>query len=246
MLWFLAKIQIDHQKKYKKLFIFLRIRMLNINPQKSNALTLKLIRLVPNILGRLTYFRGKLLSNFIFLVPFIFQAPEIAGVILSKPNWMWGAEMGANTYGVCIGNEAVWSGSVDAETTKRLLGMDLVRLGLERGKSARDALDVITSLLEIYGQGGPCSYTMEDLTYHNSYLIADSKEAWVLETVGKYWAAEHVEVGFRNISNCLSIGTKIDLMNPSLKEEAKKLGFWDPLQEFNFSKVFGDGDVCDR
>ena len=49
-------------------------------------------------------------------------------MILSKPSWMWGAEMGANEHGVCIGNEAVWTKALDEnDKTEKLLGMDLVR-----------------------------------------------------------------------------------------------------------------------
>ena len=35
-----------------------------------------------------------------------------------------------------------------------MLGMDLLRLGLERASSAKEALNVITGLLETYGQVG--------------------------------------------------------------------------------------------
>ena len=49
-------------------------------------------------------------------------------VILSKPSWMWGAEMGANEHGVCIGNEAIWTRLNSKEDIdEKLLGMDLVR-----------------------------------------------------------------------------------------------------------------------
>jgi hypothetical protein len=59
------------------------------------------------------------------------QAPSTLACILSKPNWMWGAEMGANSRGVCIGNEAVWDRLSDPaeDLLPRLLGMDLLRLG---------------------------------------------------------------------------------------------------------------------
>ncbi|XP_067006308.2 secernin-2 isoform X2 [Anabrus simplex] len=116
----------------------------------------------------------------------------------------------------------------------------IFRLALERSKSAEEAVDVITSLLEKYGQGGPCSDIVQDFTYHNSFLIADPKEAWVLETAGKLWAAEKVTAGCRNISNALTIGTKFDRSSSDLKETAQKNGLWDGESEFDFASVFGE------
>ncbi|XP_053323718.1 secernin-1 isoform X2 [Spea bombifrons] len=81
------------------------------------------------------------------------QVQRTHAVLLTKPVWMWGGEMGANEHGVCIGNVAVTT-KQEASDSKLLLGMDLVRLGLERGKTAKESVDIIVSLLEEHGQDG--------------------------------------------------------------------------------------------
>ncbi|KAG8559584.1 hypothetical protein GDO81_017384 [Engystomops pustulosus] len=165
------------------------------------------------------------------------QAEKTHSVVLSRPSWLWGAEMGANEFGVCIGNEAVW-GKEEIDDKEALLGMDLVRLGLERAETAEGALDVIIGLLGKYGQGGNCMESPMSFTYHNSFLIADRKEAWILETAGEYWAAEKVDEGMKNISNNLSITTKIDREHPAMREYARTKGWWDGKKEFNFAAVY--------
>lgn len=124
-------------------------------------------------------------------------------VLISRPWWMWGAEMGTNEHGVVIGNEAVFTKGRSGE--KALLGMDLVRLGLERATSAEEAVTVMVALLECHGQGGPCSFERPDFTYDNSFLVADPSGALVLETAGRHWATETVTGPGRSISNGLTI-----------------------------------------
>ncbi|KAM4798224.1 secernin-3-like isoform X2 [Urocitellus parryii] len=136
------------------------------------------------------------------------QVPETYAVVLSRPAWLWGAEMGANEHGVCIGNEAVW-GREEVCDEEALLGMDLVRLGLERADTAEKALKVIVDLLEKYGQGGNCREGRMEFSYHNSFLIADRNEAWILETAGKHWAAEKVKAKMMTSSGRYCEGYKL-------------------------------------
>ena len=161
------------------------------------------------------------------------QVEETYEILLLKPFWIWGAEMGANEFGVTIGNEAVWT--KEPLRDKGLLGMDLLRLALERSQTAFEALEVITSLIEKYGQGGACGYRDKSLKYHNSYIIADPHEAWVLETADKYWIAEKVR-SIRSISNALTIGENYDLIHPDLIRHAIDKGYCKSESDFNFAK----------
>jgi len=54
------------------------------------------------------------------------------------------------------------------------------------------------------------------MNYHNSFLIADRKEAWVSETAGYYWVAEQVTSGTRSVSNQLSIRNAGTIRHPEV------------------------------
>jgi hypothetical protein len=123
--------------------------------------------------------------------------------LLSRPVWLWGAEHGVNEHGVAIGNEMVNTVDDPRHAPPALLGMDLVRLGLERAACAEEALDVMTDLLERYGQGG-VGDRVNGVAYWSSFLVADPVSAFVLETSGRAWAARPVEGGDA-ISNRLTL-----------------------------------------
>lgn len=172
------------------------------------------------------------------------QASSTCAVVLSRPRWLWGCEMGANEYCVVGGNEAVSSLlSRELGGARRLLGMDLLRLALERGRTAQEASQVCAALLETYGQGGGCAEDDDDWTYENSFLFADSLEAYVLETAGvRHWACERVLPGkHRNISNSLSIRSDICTHSKGLRELCAARGWWDGQQVFDWKAALEAG-----
>jgi dipeptidase len=150
------------------------------------------------------------------------QVAETAAVLGAQPYWLWGLEHGVNEHRVAIGNETVFAR--EPLGTVGLLGMDLVRLGLERARSADEALAVITGLLETYGQGGSGHASVE-WPYHNAFLIADPQQAWVLETSDRHWAAKRVgDVG--NVSNGLALGADWERGAADLTAFAVTRGWW--------------------
>ena len=149
------------------------------------------------------------------------QAAQTYATAISRPWWMWGAEMGANERGVVIGNEAVFT-KESLKGDLGLLGMDMLRLALERSASRDEATETIVSLLETYGQVGPCSYENPGFSYHNSFLIADPNGATVLETAGKHWAVEEVSGPARSISNGLTIPGFVEKFSDPLRSTISK------------------------
>ncbi|MEK7264633.1 MAG: peptidase family C69 [Pseudomonadota bacterium] len=147
------------------------------------------------------------------------QAQARRGVALSRPSWMWGAEMGVNDAGVAIGNEAVFSKSI-LKKGEALLGMDLVRLGLERAASAEEAASVIIALLERWGQGGGAGYRDRNFRYDNSFLIADKRDIIVLETAGREWAMKKAPEAW-SISNTYTLGADFDRASHGAGEDFK-------------------------
>lgn len=121
-------------------------------------------------------------------------------IVISRPAWMWGAEMGVNEHGLCIGNEAVFTKGSYGKTG--LTGMDLLRLALERADSVDRGIEVLTGLLEQYGQGGDCGYD-HSFFYDNAFLLTDRHKTAVLETCGNSWAIRYKDRD--SISNRLSI-----------------------------------------
>lgn len=153
------------------------------------------------------------------------QAERTNAVLLLKPSWIWGAEMGVNEHGVAIGNEAVFTKAKRGEDA--LIGMDLLRLALERADSAVNALDVLTQLMDQYGQGGNCGYQKE-FYYDNSFLIADKQSAYILETSGKNYAAVELSK-YGAISNRLSIEGEHTLRNGVLENESFAKKYKEPV-----------------
>lgn len=98
-----------------------------------------------------------------------------------------------NEFQVSIG-ETTFEGRKELfDTTKALHYWQLMQLALERSRTAREAISVITTLVETYGYGST----------GESFSIADPNEAWLLEMIGggpngngPVWVAMRVPDGY--------------------------------------------------
>ena len=153
---------------------------------------------------------------------------------------------GLNEYGVAVRD--IWSKSrkeLIEMTPKNQTGpnySDLARIVLERAKSARDAVTIVSNLIKKYGES----------TYGgNSHIFADSNEAWVMIQFagGKgLWAAERLGPDSIRASRPgyieeIPIKKKNNpnfLYSDNLIQFCKKKR-WYSSGPFNVNKILGDG-----
>ncbi len=150
------------------------------------------------------------------------QVSETYRAMGHSPWWVWGFEHGVNEHAVAIGNLTVFSNE-EIESEPGLIGMDLVRLGLDRGRSAREALEVIAALVEAHGQGG-AALAPDAAGYHNAFVLADPAEAWILETSNRRWAARRTTLGAA--SNHHALGADWEIGSRDLERFARERGWW--------------------
>ena len=153
---------------------------------------------------RQTHLPGEMVRITHLVIP---QAPVTHELILTKAFWTYGCEVGVNELGLCMGEEAVFTTEMHEERDG-IIGPDLMRIGLERSRTCREAIDVMTRLLEEYGQGGSAELKGNS-HFDSSFLMSDTAEAWILETAGRRWAARRVTEA-ASISNLLTIRTDWD------------------------------------
>ncbi|MCM1076720.1 MAG: C69 family dipeptidase [Bacteroides sp.] len=152
-----------------------------------------------------------------------------------------------NEHGLTI-SESTWGGRPElADTTGIMDYGSLIYVTLERAKTPREAIKIMTDLVNEYG-------------YHSSgesFSIADSEEAWIMELVGKggkekgaVWVARRIPddciAGHANhprIHKFPLNDKENTLYSPDVIDFARKMGYYDGKDEdFSFSLAYGELD----
>lgn len=188
------------------------------------------------------------------------------GAMRKITDWDTGKPLGeipqvAETYNV-VGNmnehqlaigESTWGGREELADTTGQSVMDygsLIYVALERARNAREAIDVMTDLVEKYG------YASEG----ESFTIADKNEVWVMEMIGKGAEKGAVWIAVRIPDNAISGHAneprirKVDLKDKEnvryskdLIKFARKRGYFSGKdQDFSFADAFAEHDPATR
>ncbi len=157
-----------------------------------------------------------------------------------------------NEHQVAIG-ESTWGGRKElADSTGRAL-IDygsLIQIALERSKTAQEAIDVMTSLVDKYGYASS----------GESFSIVDKNEAWVMEMIGKGDDSGAVWIAVRIPDDAISGHAneprirKVDLKDKKnvkyskdLIKFARKHGYFSGKDEdFSFADAFEVHDAATR
>jgi hypothetical protein len=181
------------------------------------------------------------------------QIPQVrrsSTVLGCQPVGAWGFTSGINEHHVGIGL-ACWKSKLPPAEAG-LAGTDLVRLTLERSHSASQALEILTDLIARHGVGAgnpsppiplpreargqectpSCTTALSpgargDFTAASDpiFLIADGREAKIVEAAGRHWATAEVHQ-VRAVSDVAMIRQDWQRLAPGLAELAIHSGWW--------------------
>ena len=152
-----------------------------------------------------------------------------------------------NEHQLCI-VESTWDNRKELQDTTAIIDYgSLIYITLQRARTAREAIGVMTSLVEKYGyySGG------------ESFTIADPNEVWIMEMVSKgmkekgaVWVAIRIpddciaahanqarihHIPFDDTDNCL--------YSPDVVSFARKMGYFEGKDnDFSFSKAYAQSD----
>jgi len=144
-----------------------------------------------------------------------------------QANGAWGFTHGVNEHRVAVG-ATQWQSRL-GQGTSALDGPDLVRLALERSRSAMSAVEILADLLQRHGQ-----------KHDHIYLLADADESYVLEACGHYWAL--LECGHsRVVTGAAMIRQDWRRLAPGLASHVIDNGWWqDDGSKIDFVRILGE------
>ncbi|WP_019879059.1 C69 family dipeptidase [Succinispira mobilis] len=157
------------------------------------------------------------------------QVAETYKFIGSRSAGRWGYGMGINEFQVIASdNDANSRDALDFKSG--LHDNDVIRLILERAKTAREGVQVVTDLVEKYGQA------WNGIMFE----IGDPNEFWIVEVTGRRWVAKRYVDTFTARSNQYQITDDYDLAAKDLLSFAESQQWIKPgLKKINFRAVYG-------
>lgn len=152
-----------------------------------------------------------------------------------------------NEHGLTIA-ESTWGGRPELEGSGLIDYGSLIYITLQRARTAREAIDVMTGLVRDYGYGSE----------GESFSIADPDEVWIMEMIGKgkadkgaVWVARRVPDGHisghanhARIHRFPQNEPETTIYSPDVIDFARKQGYYKGKDaDFDFSRAYAITDV---